>query len=80
MGGRLGSLGRADAARGSTLRSRDWQPRRYCVQVVADRVTQRLECPMAVVAGHVGVEVLPETLDAIVVRTVGRKEVELEAT
>lgn len=35
---------------------------------------------MAVVAGHVGMEVLPEALDAIVVRTVGRKEVELDAT
>lgn len=35
---------------------------------------------MPMVASHIRMEVLPETLDAIVVRTVGRKEVESNAS
>ena len=34
---------------------------------------------MPVIAGHIGVEVLPQTLDVVVVGAVGWKEVELDA-
>lgn len=60
-------------------RTRTRQPGRDRVQVAGDLVTELDEVRVSMVAGHVGVKVLPEPLDAIVVGAVGRQEVQPDA-
>lgn len=47
-------------------------------QVAVDAVYQLGHGPAQVIASHVGVQVLPQSLDPVLVGTVGRQEVEPE--